>query len=197
MPPHQKDIAGEDPPRTIGAQANPGAFQGHALPGEGDLFFDVAKAHQQEKGRQYAKNHRGIEEPLLLVAFCPACRPAVGWPRRRWWPRGIPAEYVPPTAWCALRNHWLKTAAWRRTECSPGVEERQTQIGDKGVQQFAGGAEIRHIKGQNTQQTKRQGADQQPGTAAPQRVAVLSITSPISTSATPSTSRVTRNISPT
>ena len=68
-PPHQKDIAGEDPPRTIGAQANPGAFQGHALPGEGNLFFDVAKAHQQEKGRQYAKNHRGIEEPLLLVAF--------------------------------------------------------------------------------------------------------------------------------
>ncbi|SSL90770.1 Uncharacterised protein [Klebsiella pneumoniae] len=67
--PHQKDIAGEDPPRTIGAQTNPGAFQGHALPGKGDLFFDVAKAHQQEKGRQYAKNHRGIEESLLLVAF--------------------------------------------------------------------------------------------------------------------------------
>ena len=55
-------------------------------------------------------------------------------------------------------------AEWNINE---GIEKRQAQIGDKSVDQLTGGAEIGHVEGQNTQQSKGDRANQQIRTAAP------------------------------
>ena len=47
-----------------------------------------------------------------------------------------------------------------------GIEKRQAQVGDKSVDQLTGGAEIRHVEGQNTQQSEGKRADQQVWTTA-------------------------------
>ena len=48
--PHQENINGKNKPRTVSSQAHPRALEGHALLGNTDALFHVAKANQQKEG---------------------------------------------------------------------------------------------------------------------------------------------------